>query len=250
MRTKTVLNYRWTGEFVRGRLTASNWGDELGPLLLKRFAGVSSELAEFTDAQIVTVGSVLQLMPPGWPGVIAGAGKLRADSPFLPSRKTKIVALRGPLTARGIPGSYAIGDPGILADELLDRIPDKKHDLGIVAHWSDKELFHRPEFQRYRPLLISSDGDPLDVIRQIGECRKIVSSSLHGIIVADAFGIPRRIEEMKLTSRDTAFKFRDYHASISHPYVVGKTTTPQYSRVLDRKSELWHAFRSLKAALK
>jgi hypothetical protein len=189
-------------------------------------------------------------MRPGWPGVIAGAGKLRANSPFLPSRRTRIVGLRGPLTARGIAGDYAIGDPGLLAPELLPNIPDRRYRLTLIPHWSDRELEHRPEFLRYNPHVVRVSENPIDVIRAIGQSHKVVTSSLHACIIADALGVPRRIEEMKLTRIDTAFKWSDYHESVGMKFAPGKTSVPSYSRVEARTHELHDMFRSLKAVLK
>jgi hypothetical protein len=225
--------------------TEVNWGDLLGPLLLERFAGVQTAWEPFETAELVTVGSVLQLMPRDWPGIVAGAGMLKRSSPFRYGPHTEILALRGPRTARGVPGDYALGDPGLLADELLSQLPLKEHLLGILPHWHDRELEHRPEFLRYKPLIIHANEPPLDVIRKIGSCRKLVTSSLHGVIVADAFGIPRRIEEMSLTRMDTNFKFADYCASVRMRFVTGVTASPKWQRVEDRKHEVFDMFREL-----
>jgi pyruvyltransferase len=242
-----VRHFYWTGEGVNDKIV--NFGDHLGPLFLKRFAGITAEPSTFADAELVTVGSILQLMPKGWNGTIAGAGKIRENSPWLPSRRTRIMALRGPLTARGIPGSYALGDPGILADELFPVLPEKRYKLGLLPHWSDTELTKRPEFLKYKPEIINPADAPLDVIRQIGQCDKIVTSSLHGAIVADSFGIPRRIEEMALTRLDSSYKFRDYEASLGRTFEPGKTSSPRYSAVEDLKHAIHDVFRSLRGEL-
>ena len=237
-----VKHYNWR--------TKTNWGDRLGPLLLERFAGISSVWAPFPEAQIVTVGSVLQLMPWDWPGIIAGAGKLRRDSPFKYGSHTQIMALRGPLTARGVTGSYALGDPGLLAPELLGQLPVKEHALGILPHWFDKKLEHRTEFRRYDPLIIHADEDPLEVVRKIGSCRKLVTSSLHGVIVADAFHIPRRVEQMDLSRKDTNFKFMDYGGSIRMRFRFGITEMPKWQRIEDRQHEIYDVFRDIEGRLR
>ena len=54
----------------------TNFGDLLTPLLLKRFARIDSEWAPPDEAQLVMVGSVLDLIPNEFPGIIFGAGKL------------------------------------------------------------------------------------------------------------------------------------------------------------------------------
>jgi len=221
-----------------------NFGDRLTPLLLRHFSDLDVSWASADTAKIVAVGSTLEHIPRGWSGKIVGAGRLKENS-TINVRSASVLALRGPLSARGVHGDYALGDPGLLANELV-TIETKRHLLGIVPHWSDTTLAHDPRFANFHPLIIDPRGDPLDVIRAIGECHKIVSSSLHGIILADAFGIPRRFEYTPRFDREGhTFKFLDYSASINTPLVVGKTTQANHFAVDDRKSEIYDALRGL-----
>jgi pyruvyltransferase len=200
------------------------------------------------------VGSILEHIPPLWEGYVLGAGKLYEDSRLhLHTNTATILAVRGPLTARQCPqGDYAIGDPGLLAPELIipPYEPDKLYDLGIVPHWTDDHLAKDPRFQLGEPWvtrIINPRQDPMTVIREISHCRKIVTSSLHGMILADSFGIPRRFEPAAHwgPSEGGMFKFRDYLASIGAPFTVGKTTTVSRLRVEDRKYELIDAYEDL-----
>lgn len=226
-----------------------NFGDRLTPLLLKRFTRLDSEWSDIPDSEIIIIGSVLDKIPHEWAGTILGAGKLHegsvVDLPY-----ANILALRGPLSARGIKGDYVIGDAGLLADELV-QMPEKEYDLGIVPHWSDTQLEHNPTFLRYNPKIIRPDGDPLEVIREIGRCKKVVSSSLHGIILADAFNIPRRIEIAPwMISRPKQeggiFKWRDYSASLGMKLEIGVTQEVDRHVVIERQSELFDAFNTLR----
>ena len=221
----------------------TNWGDRLSPLLLQRFARIDAVWAPADEAQIVCVGSVLgNLVKPSYTGVILGSGKLFREG-IVPPR-AHILALRGPLTAEGVAGTFALGDPGLLADELA-TVDEKTHTLGIVPHWSDHRLEHDPRFLKYDPLNIHAGNDPLDVIRAIGACKKIVSSSLHGLILADAFNIPRRFEATAAWVREGGdFKVRDHNAAVGLPFEIGLTQLANASRVTDIKSELWDAFKS------
>ncbi len=223
----------WTGR--------SNFGDRLAPLLLERFAGVVAEWAPFNQARVVTVGSVLDATPPGWNGIVAGSGQLFEKSkPDL--SKATVLALRGPLTAGGLPGVPIKADPGLLADELV-MVPERDVLLGLVPHWSDIELEMRPEFLKYAPLIIRVGEDPLEVIREIGRCQKIVTSSLHGAIVADAFGIPRRIEMANIFNKEGFdFKFRDYCASLGMEFKVGVTQKAPKYKVEDLQHLLFDMF--------
>jgi hypothetical protein len=229
-----------------------NWGDVLTPLLLDRFAGIKAEWSPVCGAQIASVGSVLEHIPPRWPGYIIGSGKLYENSRLhLHTGTMKILALRGPLTARQCPsGDYALGDPGLLAPDLLDDPePEKLYALGIVPHWSDRLLEHRAEFydSAWTTKVIHADRPAMDVIRDISHCHKIVTSSLHGMILADSFGIPRRLERVPTwDAREGGdFKFRDYLESVGAELVVGKVTTVSRLKVEDRKYELYDAFEEL-----
>jgi pyruvyltransferase len=234
--------------------TEPNFGDRLAPLLLERFAGIKATRAPICGASIVSVGSLMEHIPPEWPGYILGTGCLYAESRLhLHTNTATILAVRGPHTARKCPqGNYAIGDPGLLAPELIvpPYEPDKLYDLGIVPHWTDHHLTHDPRFKLGDPWVtrvIDPRQDAMTVIREISHCRKIVTSSLHGMILADSFGIPRRFEPAKDwgPSEGGMFKFQDYLQSIGAPFVVGKTTTVSRLRVEDRKYELLDAYEDL-----
>lgn len=229
-----------------------NFGDALAPLLLKRFANLDVEWGSTSDATVASVGSILEHLPSSWDGYIIGSGKLKGNSrlEFLHAR---ILALRGPLSAQGIAGDYALGDPGVLADELVGP-QEKKWDLGIVPHWRDTELV--PKFKRLVRTgtikVIDPRGDALTVVRDIGSCKRIVTSSLHGMIVADAFGgIPRRVEISPALDREGGnFKFRDYSASIGEPLVVGEMTEPLRWKVEDVKYAVFDAYKELEKELR
>jgi len=228
-----------------------NFGDAIAPLLLERFACIKTEWAKVGNAHVVSVGSVLEHVPKKWVGFILGSGKLkensRIDLPF-----ATILSLRGPLSAQGMLGSFALGDPGILANELVGP-QEKKWDLGIVPHWRDTQLV--PKFTKMiRPpnevLVIDPRQDPIEVLKQIGSCRKIVTSSLHGLIVADAFFIPRRVEISPALNKEGGdFKFRDYSASINTPLIPGETMTPSIRSVEELKFNVFDAYEALASEL-
>lgn len=239
-----IKTYYWKGE--------PNFGDLLTGPLLAKFAKLPSEWAEPADAQLVMVGSLLEHMPENWTGVIAGAGKLHRETKLSFPNAT-ILAVRGPLTARGLRGDFVLADPGLLADELV-KIEDKRYDLGLVPHWTDTRLEHDPRFLKYHPRIIRVRDDPLEVIREIGRCKKIVSSSLHGIILADAFGIPRRIEiaPRMLThahQEGGIFKWQDYTTSLNLKFEVGVTQEVNRNVVLDKQHQLFDVFEAIKSIL-
>ncbi len=247
LKNRVVKAYWWN--------EVQNFGDALAPLLLERFANVKVERETISRSDVVSIGSVLEHVPPEWDGYILGSGRLIEDSRIhLHTKTAKILALRGPLSARGVPGNFALGDPGILASELVGQ-QEKQWDLGILPHWQDKEL--APRFQQlvkapHTVKVIDPGDDPLKVLREIGACRRIVTSSLHGMIVADSFGnIPRRVEICEKMNRDGGlFKFRDYSESIKTPFEIGKMIEPLRFRVEDVIYSIYDAYETLGEALK
>lgn len=235
-----------------------NFGDALAPLLLERFADIPKvEWGTPCQASVITVGSILEQVPLMFDGYVLGTGKLYEDSRvYLYAHQTKVLALRGPLSARFYGSETAIGDPGLLADELLNNgvlgYPERTYDLGILPHWRDSKLKLDKRFQgKWSVLTIDPSSPPLEVVRAIGQCKKIVTSSLHGLIVADAFGIPRRFEYTPALDREGGrFKFRDYHQSIGMNLTTGVTQVANFRHVEDRKSELWDAYRELGTVLR
>lgn len=230
-----------------------NFGDLLTPLLLKRFTKLDSEWSHPEQSQLVMAGSVMDKLPNDWAGVIAGAGKLH-ESTIRTFPNAKVLAVRGPLSARGLKGNIVYADAALLADELVPK-EDKQYDLGIVPHWSDTELEHNPIFKKYNPLIIRVNEDPLKVIREIGLCKKIVSSSLHGIILSDAMLIPRRIEIApwfisRPKQEGGIFKWLDYSKSINVKFEVGVTQLAERHTILDKQYELYDVYKEVKAIFK
>ncbi len=115
----------------RLRLRLGN-GDALAPLLLECFAGIQVEWAPPARARVVSIGSLLDRLPTPWAGYIVGSGKMHQASRLDDLAQTaKILLLRGPLTARGLPGTFRLGDPAILASELVGE-QEKQWDLGVA----------------------------------------------------------------------------------------------------------------------
>jgi pyruvyltransferase len=242
----SVKAYWWT--------EVSNFGDKLTPLLLNHFSDVKVKWDTISRADVISVGSILEHVPPLWDGFILGSGKLMEFSRLhLHTKTAKILSVRGPLSARGIPGSFGLGDPGLLAHELVGP-QEKQWDLGIVPHWQDTELaakFTTLIKPPHTTKVIDPKGDTLEVLRQIGACRRIVTSSLHGMIVADGFGIPRRVEICSAMERDGGdFKFRDYSASIQCAFKVGEMKEASRFRVEDVQFQIYDAFKALETAVR
>lgn len=157
--------------------------------------------------------------------VVWGAGFQFSHGPFKETPE-KILAVRGPLSRdlflkQGIDCPEVYGDPTLLLPQFYQPVVQKEFKLGILAHPMDKDkenLYRFMEKADEKILYIDSE-DPLEVvIKNILKCEKIASSSLHGIMAADAYGIPSL--QIKFTDKVTGgtFKFKDYMASVKRKY--------------------------------
>ena len=232
-----VRTYWWRGKGGR-----NNWGDFLTPLILERYGHAEAVWSERGSADLVCIGSILgHIIGPWFTGTILGAGKLFEEA--IVPHQARILALRGPLSAKHVHGSFALGDPGLLADELV-RIETKKYDLCIVPHFSDKTLAINPEFTKWNHVIIDPYSDPLTVIRTMAESAKVVSSSLHGLILADALNLPRRFEPSgDWVKEGSFFKVKDHNAAVGLPFEVGKLQEADANKVIDLKTDLKQVFK-------
>ncbi len=231
-----------------------NFGDALAPFLLKRFANLDTKWASPKDADVISIGSVLEHIPANWHGYVLGSGRLKPDSDLHLNNGMHVLGLRGPLSAECWSSPVVLGDPGLLADELVGA-QSRTYDLGIVPHWTDKQLITDKRFvgHWWSTLIINPRDNPLKVIAQIGSCKKIVTSSLHGLIVSDAFGIPRRFEceyLPRFEKEGGLFKFKDYSASLGANLESGVTIRINPHVVGDVKDVLWDAYRELGIVLR
>jgi pyruvyltransferase len=199
---------------------SKNWGDKLSPFLIQKMTGKSVYNPIFRGrSRYVVIGSILDRVSSH--SIVWGAGFISADSK--PKRgPKKIHAVRGPLTRNlflenNIPCPKVFGDPAILMKYLLPGSLRREFEYGVIPHYVDKEnqwiSEQKIEFGESM-LIIDIEGDLLEVIRQVSSCRYIFSSSLHGLICADAYGVPntRLVLSDKIFGGD--FKFQDYRLGI------------------------------------
>ena len=102
-------------------------------------------------------------------------------------------AVRGPLTRRilldcGYQCPEVYGDPAIIMPLIYDtEIMEKKYDVSVILHYYLKP----EEFSKYVDHFINiRTTDYKFFIKEIKASKKIISSSLHGIILAETYGVP------------------------------------------------------------
>lgn len=188
----------------------SNFGDELGPAILERL-GYRVRRVPLEQADLITCGSVLELAEqkarPG--ATVWGAGFLTPTGRL--TKRLRVAAVRGTLAARQAAApDAALGDPGLLVPLLWDQPWRSRHRLGVVAHYVDRTPYP------WADVVIDPTRPVEEVIEGIRSCHTIASSSLHGLIVAHAFGIPTvRLEHPKVIGGH--HKWVDYLSALDAP---------------------------------
>lgn len=199
-----------------------NFGDALTPWLLRR-AGVIPVPATAATAEIAGVGSIIEMLPEDFQGMIWGSGLLYGQETTLPLARFR--AVRGLLTRERVdaPHDVALGDPGILVSRFMRR-PQVRWEVGFVPHHSHlaDPRWRGPGIDS-RVRIIDVERGPTAVLRDIARCKRVVSTSLHGLISADPFGIPALWARTEPTLLGDTFKFADYESAL----------TPRVSRRID-----------------
>lgn len=232
--------------------TTDNFGDAFSPMAVAHCFGCEVVPGGKRDADLVAEGSVLDFAllrdlsrnPLAAVGTAIRAAIGRCRRPLLvwgsgmlfpldrskreiAIRRPSFLAIRGELTRREMircgllekRAELALGDPGLFMSDILSVPADTGCGRGFVMHayhWTDgtATAFHaeHPEIR-----LIDPRRPPQEVVRDIASCSEIFSSSLHGLVAADAFGIPNRwvaLETPFADARRNRFKFDDYYSAL------------------------------------
>jgi hypothetical protein len=199
-----------------------NWGDKLNAPLVAMLAERPVINARHPDAAGLTpihfvIGSGLRLA--GAEAVAWGTGFIGRDN-ALRIPVEKIHAVRGPLTAERIveaggASGLPMGDPALLLPLFYNPDVAPRYDIGIIQHFREAGTEPLPRLPAGLSVrLIDITGGIKAVIDAVLSCRRILSSSLHGLIVGHAYGVPATW--LKISDRPLGddFKFHDYWASI------------------------------------
>lgn len=213
----------------------NNFGDVFNIALIEEISGKTvvnaSEVYNVGRRPVFSViGSILDNMNIAnlevW-----GSGFMHSTGRFLRPPK-RIHAVRGPLSRelilkQGIECPEVYGDPALLAPILYSPPNETRYALGIIPHIVDKDNSFIEQIHAAHPedvLIVDIQQDFQELVTALLSCEHIASSSLHGLILADAYHIPSLWIELSHEVLGDGFKFRDYMASVDrtqqHPYTV------------------------------
>ena len=190
----------------------SNFGDLLGPLIVRQLLESAADPGNEGSGRLLSVGSVLHFARPGdtvWGTGVNGKIPL---GELLDAGRLDVRATRGPYSAavlarHGHPVPAVHGDPALLLPELFPEVAEwatrKRRGTTVVPNMHDHAALAADE------RTVDPQADLWSVVRAIAESEFVVGSSLHGVIVAEALGIPARAVR---SSAESVFKYDDYYA--------------------------------------
>lgn len=194
-----------------------NVGDYINRAIVSSVLQIKDkELFDKKDAstRLLAIGSVLHFARTGdcvWGTGVHGGKKLTHYT----FTDLDVRAVRGPLTREflhnlGVYVPEVYGDPAILTplffkkDLLVDSYSVKK-EFVIVPHLHES----KDKYEKYSDVLVSPRSGPASFLRQILCADMVISSSLHGLILAESYGIPSIY--LDCNNGEPRTKYEDYY---------------------------------------
>lgn len=192
-----------------------NFGDYLGLKILERMVNTAVRVYDKDrdkDRKLLGLGSILTYARDN--DVVWGTG---INGKWLELKNYKFThldvrAVRGPLTREFLMNNFGIavpevyGDPALLVPYLFPEFKKKKkpsRDYIVIPAYNEVDCFDQDDEH------VVSPCESWDmVITKILDSKFVISSSLHGIIIAEAYGIPARLLYPR---KEALFKYRDYY---------------------------------------
>ena len=220
------LNYWWE---------KPNLGDDLSRVIVEHMLslrGISLDKPVHGRKHLYAVGSIITA------GIqdctVWGSGVLFATMlNRVKGRKLDIRSVRGPVTRillidMGYKVPEVYGDPVIILPEIYK--PDnaeKKYKYGVIIHKDQKFSSKEDEkfISRNDVLLIDiRTRDYRGFVDKVVSCEKVISSSLHGIIIAESYGVPAMMHQPTV---EPLLKYCDWY------YSTGRYTFPIAKKLVE-----------------
>ncbi|MFC0685475.1 polysaccharide pyruvyl transferase family protein [Novosphingobium clariflavum] len=216
-----------------------NFGDDLNPLLWPELApglfgpDVSSPgTGAGESTAFVGIGTIIGIDPAGCSRLhVFSSGAGYSDPVRWQGLDVRYHCVRGPVSARalGLPADRALTDGAVLVPrsplfaDLASR-PRTTRTV-VVPHY---ETLAFPGWSAAAQLagfdIVDPRGSPRDVIAALAGARLVLTESLHGAILADAFGVPWR--GFAVSRNFSTAKWGDWAASLDMDVAVALVPPP------------------------
>jgi pyruvyltransferase len=227
-----------------------NVGDIASPMLAALLTGRKPQAVHVDNLHIphlAGVGSIMHRTKST--SVVWGAGIMHPDIGV--GEALSIRAVRGQRTylemrrAGRIRGDIPLGDPAVLLPRLLGvtRSATPRFTLGVAAHYVDRD---HPAIQNLlrQPDVCDIDvrQEPLGFLRAMADCATVASTSLHGLVFAEAMGIPNLWMRVSDKIHGGNYKFEDWYTTTNNPQREPLVPSEQQeANTLVQRSELRHS---------
>lgn len=218
-----------------------NIGDTLGPVVVDwilKQRGIDREKPVSKTRHLATIGSIIGRgkcdMTVWGSGVLKNDGSLKHSAELrlkrhriLYHRKMDFRAVRGPFTreivlSAGYQCPQVYGDPAVLMPLIYQPGPRQRKGICLIPHHRTTisqeaggrfTLKMSPEMAKSHAvfLLDPKTNDYRSFINTMSTAELVISSSLHGIILAESYGIPTVFLNWGMDDQPT--KFRDWYRS-------------------------------------
>ena len=244
-----VDDYTWHG------IQHRNWGDDLNYYFLQELTG--RPIIMYHNFKVskwlhlknhLCIGTLLDAVNyANAQTIVWGSGVSGQERSFVHPKN--ILAVRGKKTKEfcdryGVSCPEVYGDPalllpfvykvspptlphreGTLFETRNSKIESKRYSLGIIPHVVD---LHHPVIEEIKEkhademlvIDLAHYKNWTDVIDQICSCDKIISSSLHGLIVSDTYQIPNCWIKLSGKIAGGYFKYYDYASSVNRNFTM------------------------------
>lgn len=195
-----------------------NVGDLINPYLVNKLSGKRAHQVKSRSIKhLVGLGSMFHMANKN--SVIWGTGIISDDVNFRKMTNCHSVnAVRGHLTKNilienGVIGASNIplGDPGLLMPIFYNPKIKKQHKIGLIPHYVDIDLAIFDGMEG--TVVIDVRQDPESFIDELVKCEYVISSSLHGLILADSYCVPNKWVSFSDKITGGTFKFYDYYST-------------------------------------
>ena len=246
--------YMW---WWTGKNNEPNFGDALNPYLIEKLGnnvkvkyvssrpykeciifvlsaikhGRKPEIGRFrkilrNNHYALCIGSILNNSRPNH--IVWGSGFMNYNETITGG---KIIAVRGYETQKrlqelGFRAPDIVGDPALLVPLVFTPQISPIYEIGIIPHISD---YNSMKNTHNIPIIDLRTNNIEETIQQICKCKRIFSTSLHGLIISHAYGIPALWIKQGEIGTD-GFKFKDYFSSVRLPYYQPLNSDIIYSR--------------------
>ena len=233
-RHKNELIFRSWISLKKGVVEHRNWGDDINKFFFEKITEKKVLIYPTTRiARLIPlpnyafIGSIVpHLLNKNsivWGSGVAMPTVINNNQKFIIPKR--ILAVRGPLTRqyfqdKGIACPNVLGDPALLLPLFYKPQIKNKYKIGIIPHFDDL----RDNNHIVKKILANKDvclirtglyNDWHDFIDEINSCELVISASLHGIIVSEAYCIPSVWVEFSSHEPLWDYRFHDFYKSIA-----------------------------------